>query len=60
MACDGLRVVLVVSEWPGLGLASGHARPRQARPGQAMAPGRADGLVLAGHRKPARGQPRLA
>ena len=32
MACDGLRVVLVVSEWPGLGLASGHARPRQARP----------------------------
>ena len=28
MACDGLRVVLVVSEWPGLGLASGHARPR--------------------------------
>jgi hypothetical protein len=43
MACDGLRIVLVASEWPQVRPASGHARPGH---GQAMASGWPDDLVL--------------
>ena len=43
MACDGLRVVLVVSEWPQARPVSGHARP-----GHGLRPARRSGASASG------------
>ena len=51
MACDGLRVVLVASEWPQARPASGHARPGHGlrparRPGAGASGGSGDNYYL--------------
>ena len=44
MACDGLRVVLVASEWPQARPASGHARPGHGlRPARRLGAGASGG-----------------